>query len=349
MEEQQLVFLKMFVLLLIIPSSAATEGWVKISGSNASAIKASQTLDNVTTMCIGNVIARSECWSFIKGGFVLDSSLDNAIVYFLDSNGYINVTLASTSLQPFTHQQWQNDQEMSIDKERKRTVTIHVSDVDGNMIEGARIVVEQLNRDFLFGSAISKTILENLPYQTCGDLNSSVGAYVARMKEVEEGGVTMDGVGLEGHFTTPNSALIRGVLDQLGTLQLPIWLTEVDISNTLDQDTQGMYFEVVLREVYSHPSVNGIMLWTAMDPEGCYQMCLTDPNFQNPPAGDVVDKLLLKEWSTGVVNGQSDEDGTFSFDGFLGEYMVNVNFGNRTSNSTFFIYKGETNHFSIQL
>ncbi|KAK7852921.1 hypothetical protein CFP56_037427 [Quercus suber] len=33
-------------------------------------------------------------------------------------------------------------------------------------------------------------------------------------------------------------------------------------------------------------------------PNGCYQMCLTDNNFQNLAAGDVVDKLL-KEWKLG--------------------------------------------------
>lgn len=44
-------------------------------------------------------------------------------------------------------------------------VTIHVSDVDGNMIEGAKIALEQISRDFPFGSAISKTILGNLQYQ----------------------------------------------------------------------------------------------------------------------------------------------------------------------------------------
>ncbi|KAI3499329.1 hypothetical protein L1887_35125 [Cichorium endivia] len=465
--------------------------WVKINGSNATALKASLTLDNSSDTCIGNVVARNECWSFLKGGFVLDSPADHAIVYFLDSYGNrINVTLASASLQPFTHQQWQNNQENLIDKERKRAMTIHVSDINGNKIQGAHIAVQQTSRDFHFGSAISKTIVGNLPYQkwflerfnaavfenelkwcetepeqgsinyttpdlmldfiranqvtvrghnifwedpiyiptwvqnltgdalnsaiksriqslmshyknqfiqwdvsnemlhfdfyeqrlgqnvslemfeiahetdplallfmndfnvveTCSDLNSTAAAYAARMQEVEDGGVTMDGVGLEGHFLTPNPPLIRGVLDQLAALGLPIWLTEVDISNTFDQETQAKYLEMVLREVYSHPSVNGIMLWTAMDSDGCYQMCLTDSKFHNLPAGDVVDKLLLKEWSTGMVNGQSDLDGTFSFDGFLGEYMVNVDFGNRTSNSTFFISKGDgTAHFSIQL
>ncbi|GJU15926.1 endo-1,4-beta-xylanase 5 [Tanacetum coccineum] len=62
--------------------------------------------------------------------------------------------------------------------------------------------------------------------ETGGDLNSSASVYASRMKDVEEGRVTTDDVGLEGHFTTLNPPLIRGVLDQLATLQLPIWLTE---------------------------------------------------------------------------------------------------------------------------
>ena len=61
---------------------------------------------------------------------------------------------------------------------------------------------------------------------------------------------------------------------------------------------QATYLEEVLREGFSHPSMNGIMLWTALHPNGCYQMCLTDNNFQNLPTGETVDKLL-KEWKLG--------------------------------------------------
>jgi hypothetical protein len=112
---------------------------------------------------------------------------------------------------------------------------------------------------------------------------------------------------------------------------------------------QAIYLEIVLREGFSHPSVNGIMLWTALHPNGCYEMCLTDSNFQNLPAGDVVDKLL-KEWQTGVVEGQTDDHGSYSFYGFLGEYQVSVTYGNRRANSTFSLSRGdETRHYNIQL
>lgn len=74
--------------------------------------------------------------------------------------------------------------------------------------------------------------------ETCSDENSTVDVYIERMRELKEGGVEMDGIGLEGHFTVPNLALMRAVLDKLATLGLPIWLTEVDVSSKLDQETQ---------------------------------------------------------------------------------------------------------------
>ncbi|WRX28840.1 hypothetical protein QQP08_021327 [Theobroma cacao] len=61
---------------------------------------------------------------------------------------------------------------------------------------------------------------------------------------------------------------MRAVLDKLATLGLPIWLTEVDISSSVGEELQAIYLEQVLREASSHPSVNGIMLWTALHPKG---------------------------------------------------------------------------------
>ncbi|XP_010246857.1 PREDICTED: uncharacterized protein LOC104590040 isoform X2 [Nelumbo nucifera] len=374
-------------------------------------------------------------------------------------------------------------------QERKRAVTVHVSDAHGDRLRGADVRVEQISKDFPFGSAIAKTILGNLPYQdwfvkrfnaavfenelkwyvteakpgkinytladqmlefvrahqivtrghnifwedpiytpdwvrnltgaelqsavnshilsllnkykeefihwdisnemlhfdfyekklgpnatlqffqtahqadplatlfmnefnvveTCADANSTVDHYILRLRELKKGGATMSGIGLEGHFTIPNLPLMRAVIDKLATLGLPIWLTEIDISKTIDKQTQAIYLEQVLREGFSHPSVNGIMLWTALHPNGCYQMCLTDNDLNNLPAGDVVDKLL-QEWQTGEIKGQTNEQGSYSFYGFLGEYKLYVQYEDKFINSTFSLSRGdETKHFSIQL
>ncbi|KAH6787977.1 Glycosyl hydrolase family 10 protein [Perilla frutescens var. hirtella] len=464
--------------------------WVKISGADSTLITTSLTTDNTTFTCMGTVIAKSGCWSFLKGGFVLDSPSTYAFIYFQNSDvQQLNISVSSASLQPFTYQQWNINQQNMINTARKRNAMLHISDVDGKRLQGATVVVEQISRDFPFGSAIAKTILGNSPYQnwfaerfnaavfedelkwyatepqpgevnytipdqmlefarrnqitvrghnifwedprytpswvrnltppelksavssrikslmsnyknefihwdvdnemlhwdfyeqrlgrnaslmffqtaqrsdplarlfmneynvleTCSDMNSTVDQYVSRLQELGEGGVVMDGIGLEGHFSAPNPALIRAVLDKLAVLKLPIWLTEVDISNKFDQETQAKYLEAVLRESFSHPSVNGIMLWSALHPTGCYQMCLTDNSLHNLPAGDVVD-ALLKEWQTGVVEGETDAHGAFNFVGFFGEYNVTVNYGNRTTNSTLSLCRGyETKHWNIQL
>ncbi|CAI9280291.1 unnamed protein product [Lactuca saligna] len=421
-----------FVLSSLDPSTFYSfSSWIKISGSNSSLITARLSTGN---SCVGTVVARHECWSFLKGGFYINSKSNPSLLYFQNSDDKeITITISSASLQPFTKEQWSLQQQYKINTERKRAVTIHVSDKQGARLQGAVIRVEQVSKDFPFGSAINNYIIGNLPYQKwfverfnaavfenelkwaatepkqgvynytladkmldfvranqivarghnifwedpkyipswvlnltdlelelavkqritslmTRDVKSTVDTYISKMRDLQRFGVYMDGIGLESHFEVPNLPLMRAILDKFATLQIPIWLTEVDIANTLGQDTQATYLEDVLREGFSHPSVNGIMLWSALKQNGkCYQMCLTDTNFNNLPAGDTVDRLL-KEWQTGVINSQTDEHGTFSFYGFLGEYTVIANFRGKTTNSTFSVSKSdETRHFSIQI
>ncbi|XP_058780926.1 endo-1,4-beta-xylanase 5-like [Vicia villosa] len=464
--------------------------WVKIEGSDSVMIRARLEAEKDTYNCIGTVSAKSGCWSFLKGGFVLNSPSNSSTIIFQNADGKdVDMDIASLSLQPFTKQEWRFNQEHIINTKRKRAVTIHVSDFNGMKLQGASVHAEQITKDFPIGSAIAKTILGNSPYQnwfvkrfnaavfenelkwyatephqgrinytisdqmmqfvrsnkiitrghnifwedpkytpawvlnltgtelesavnsrikslmnqyktefihwdvsnemlhfdfyeqrlgpnatfqffeaahesdplatlfmndfnvveTCNDVKSSVDAYIFKIRELRQHGVFMDGIGLEGHFTTPNPPLIRAILDKFATLDLPIWLTEIDISKTLDHETQAIYLEQVLREGFSHPSVNGIMLWTALHPYGCYQMCLTDNDLKNLPSGDMVDKLL-QEWQTGRVDGVTEEHGSYSFYGFLGEYKVNVEYGNRTTSSTFSLTSGdETRHVTVTL
>lgn len=89
---------------------------------------------------------------------------------------------------------------------------------------------------------------------------------------------------------------------------------------------QAWHLEQILREARSHPHVNGIVLWAAWRPEGCYRMCLTDNNFRNLPTGDVVDKLLHEwGWKQGTASfGTTDANGFFETSLFHGDYHVKV-------------------------
>ena len=57
-------------------------GWVKIKGASSALIRASLKTEDKTYSCIGTVLARPGCWSFLKGGFVLDSPSNFSILYF---------------------------------------------------------------------------------------------------------------------------------------------------------------------------------------------------------------------------------------------------------------------------
>ncbi|XP_066356155.1 endo-1,4-beta-xylanase 5-like [Miscanthus floridulus] len=127
-------------------------------------------------------------------------------------------------------------------------------------------------------------------------------------------------IGLEGHFSVPSIPYIRAALDTMSEANAPIWLTEIDVA---PGPNQAQYLEQILREVYAHPAVHGIILWTARHPQGCYVMCLTDSNFRNLPTGDVVDKLIA-EWMTHSHAAVADANGYYEAELFHGDYKVTV-------------------------
>ncbi|PAN51010.1 hypothetical protein PAHAL_9G563800 [Panicum hallii] len=157
-----------------------------------------------------------------------------------------------------------------------------------------------------------------------GDPNAVPGKYLGKLFQIKKfPGNTNDGrmaIGLEGHFSTPNIPYIRAALDTMSRAGVPIWLTEIDVA---PGPNQAANLDKILREVYAHPAVHGIILWTAWHQRGCYVMCLTDNNFRNLPTGDVVDKLI-REWQTRSHAGVADADGYYEAELFHGDYKVTV-------------------------
>ncbi|XP_054788151.1 endo-1,4-beta-xylanase 5-like [Prosopis cineraria] len=160
--------------------------------------------------------------------------------------------------------------------------------------------------------------------EDCRDGSSTPANYIKKIREIQSycdySGFNI-GIGLESHFSTLNLPYMRAAMDTLAATGLPIWLTELDVTS---QPNQAEYLEEILREAYSHPSVEGIVLWTAWRPEGCYRMCLTDNNFKNLPTGDVVDKLLQEWRDSELIAGNTDTKGFFEASLSHGHYHVKV-------------------------
>ncbi|XP_060216850.1 endo-1,4-beta-xylanase 5-like [Lycium barbarum] len=128
------------------------------------------------------------------------------------------------------------------------------------------------------------------------------------------------GIGLQGHFDTPNLPHIRSAIDILASANLPIWITELDVSTRPNQE---MYLDQILRELHAHPAVKGIMIWSPWQPQGCYKMCLTDNSFQNLPSGNIVDKFM-QELSNKGFQGNTDSNGYLKTSLFHGDYQAKI-------------------------
>ncbi|XP_028783793.1 endo-1,4-beta-xylanase 5-like [Neltuma alba] len=157
------------------------------------------------------------------------------------------------------------------------------------------------------------------------DGSSTPARYLEKLRQIKSypgnDGLTI-GIALESHFSgPPDLPYIRSSIDTLAASGSPIWITELDVKS---QPNQAQYLEQILREVHSHPKVQGIIMWTPWSPSGCYRMCLTDNNFKNLPTGDVVDKLL-HEWGFNTkLKGTTDPNGFFKANLFHGDYQVKV-------------------------
>ncbi|KAI4298569.1 hypothetical protein L6164_032114 [Bauhinia variegata] len=130
------------------------------------------------------------------------------------------------------------------------------------------------------------------------------------------------GIGLQGHFCSgqPNLAYMRSALDLLGTAGLPIWVTEVSVARDANQ---AQYLEEILREAYAHPAVDGIIAFAGPAIAGFNETTLVDENFQNTPAGDVVD-MLINEWKYEPREATADSRGYVDVSLYHGDYDVTV-------------------------
>lgn len=90
---------------------------------------------------------------------------------------------------------------------------------------------------------------------------SETEKYVSHIRKLIKQGAPIDGIGAQGHFTGmvfPN--LVYQRLDKMAALGLPIWITEYDCNNK-DEKQRADSLEKLYRTAFSHPAVEGILMW----------------------------------------------------------------------------------------
>lgn len=172
------------------------------------------------------------------------------------------------------------------------------------------------------------------------DTRSSPEKYIEQILDLQEQGAPVGGIGIQGHIDSPVGPVVCSALDKLGILGLPIWFTELDVSS-VNEYVRGDDLEVMLREAYAHPAVDGVMLW------GFWELFMSRDNAHLVNAEGELNEAgkrylsLKKEWLS-RAHGHIDEQGQFAFRGFHGTYVLEIETVSKKMTKTFVVDKGDS-------
>lgn len=153
---------------------------------------------------------------------------------------------------------------------------------------------------------------------------ATIDSYAEVIRDLQDRGVRPDGIGVMGHLdgeelTPPERIYDR--LDRLSGLVPRLQVTELDV--TVESDTlQARYFRDVLTAAFSHPDVEGILLWGFWAGRHWRPAAaLYRRDWSPEPAAAVFERLLFDRWWTESV-GRTDGAGRYAVTGFTGRYRV---------------------------
>ncbi|GJM79640.1 hypothetical protein HMSSN139_21360 [Paenibacillus sp. HMSSN-139] len=127
--------------------------------------------------------------------------------------------------------------------------------------------------------------------------------------------------GLPIHFTEntlTSGHLMPADIEDLNDYQIPEWPSTPEFEERQAREVEEMY-----SILFEHPLVEAITAWNFSD-EGAWLGApagLVRADNTPKPAYHVLKQRIKEDWSTQVTV-QTDEDGTASFEGFLGEYEL---------------------------
>jgi len=151
--------------------------------------------------------------------------------------------------------------------------------------------------------------------------------------------VPFDAIGIQCHFggKAVDPGLVRLRMDRLATIGKPLKVTEFDNERmdgtaAFTPEQQAVEFARFLRLAYSHPAVEGVLLWGFWDSRHWLRNAgggIFDIVRQPKPAVDSIRNLWNVEWSTDTTRTPTNE-GLVRWRGFPGKYVATVTRQGRT-------------------
>jgi GH35 family endo-1,4-beta-xylanase len=146
--------------------------------------------------------------------------------------------------------------------------------------------------------------------------------YKAQIQDLLNRGAPVEGIGAQCHFNTIETYAIYDRLDSLSDMNLPIWCTEYDYS-AVDENDRADGLEKFYRTAFSHPAVEGILMWGFWEDSHWRDYChIVNSDWTLNEAGRRYESLM-SEWTTNDAN-TTDSEGNVNFRGFHGTYEVEI-------------------------
>ncbi|ULT54954.1 endo-1,4-beta-xylanase [Neobacillus drentensis] len=183
---------------------------------------------------------------------------------------------------------------------------------------GATLLLNDFNTSINYEILIDGCLNAGIPIDAIGIQSHQHQGYWGREK-LEEILERFSHFGLPLHFTEntlTSGHLMPSQIEDLNDYQIPEWPSTPEFEERQAKEVEEMY-----SILFKHPLVEAITAWSFSDdgawlgaPAGFIR---TDNSPK--PSYEVMKKLIKNDWHTNV-SCQTDENGTVSFEGFLGDY-----------------------------
>jgi GH35 family endo-1,4-beta-xylanase len=153
---------------------------------------------------------------------------------------------------------------------------------------------------------------------------ASAKRYVTHIRALQASGARVDGIGDQAHYSNPlpENRVIWEILDQLGSLGLPVLITEYDQAwKGMAEDEQAAALRRFVSICFAHPAVRGIYLWGFWEGRHWRKGCgLWREDWTIKPNGQAWVDLMTRDWHT---SGEMPAtNGRLRFRGFPGTYRL---------------------------
>ncbi|ELT88741.1 hypothetical protein CAPTEDRAFT_179660 [Capitella teleta] len=180
-------------------------------------------------------------------------------------------------------------------------------------------------------------------YDVCSK-GSYTAAYKRQAEQLKARGVPLHVMGIQSHMSERvDIDLIAKRLNKLSEAGVPLFITEMDVrEDDIKKRTES--YENLLRLYFSHPAVEGIILWGFWDgtlrfPEAA--IATGGSSIEWNEAGQRIASLWEDEWRTEETLLTTQREQSFGVRGFYGDYSLELWYdGVHQWSQTFVLQKG---------